>query len=563
MNHNRKQWHIAPRISPQADQELEQYSPIFRQVLFNRGLATAVQAEKFLNAEPPENDITKIIGLETAIERIKFAIKNEQSIVVYGDFDADGITSTALLVQTITALGASVTGYIPDRFEEGYGLNIDALDELKNKGTDLVITVDCGIRAIMESEHAHHIGLDLIITDHHSPASEMPQAIAVINTKQPGDNYPEKNLAGVGIAYKLACALLKEYQPAGLNNETLLDLVAIGTIADLVPLVGENRTLVRYGLDLIRTIPRQGVYSLLGASGIPEHNNITASTIGFSLAPRLNAAGRIASAMEAYHLLLCDDPNEAGRLAQSLDNLNRERQQITRDIYDAAEDAALDHDPDPLLMFAADPDYNPGVVGLAASRLTEKYYRPAIVAHTGLEYTRASCRSIPEFHITNALDQCAELFEHFGGHAAAAGFTVRNDRLNQVLEILYSIAQDQLGGLDLKPLMHVDAEVELNEMKPSLLNELGQLQPTGYGNRPALFVSRDVKVRAKRAVGRDNAHLKLTLSDDHITFDAIAFRQGYWVSDLPNNIDILYEFELNEYNGRKLLQLNVKDIQIN
>jgi single-stranded-DNA-specific exonuclease len=562
MNQSEKRWHIAPRISSQADQELCQYSPIFRQVLFNRGFATADGALSFLNAEPPAYDIADIAGLEAAIDRIKYAIQHEQSIVIYGDFDADGVTSTVLMVQTLSALGANVMGYIPDRFDEGYGLNTEALDDLKAGGTDLVITVDCGIRAVAEAGHAHQIGLDLIITDHHSPGQELPQALAVVNTKQKEDNYPEKNLAGVGIAYKVACALLENYHLSDFNSDKLLDLVAIGTIADLVPLVGENRTLVRYGLDYIRTTPRQGVYSLLGASGIQEYNNITASTIGFSLGPRLNAAGRIASAMEAYHLLLTDDPNEAGKLAQNLDNLNRERQQITRDIYEAAEAAAFDQDHDPLLLFAADPEFNPGVVGLAASRLVEKYYRPAIVAYTGPDHTRASCRSIPEFHITHALDQCADLFEHFGGHAAAAGFTVRNEHLQQVLDQLQVIAQEQIGKLDLRPVMNADAEVRLCDLKPSLLSELDLLQPTGYGNRPALFVSRGVEVRAKRTVGREDAHLKLTLSDGQITYDAIAFRQGFWAETLPKSIDILYEFELNEFNGRKLLQLNIKDIQI-
>jgi len=556
-----KRWSIEKRISPQADQELYQYSPIFRQILFNRGVSTAKEAEDYLNATPPPNNLYDITGLESAVERINFAISHDQNIVVYGDFDADGVTSTALLVQTLTALGAQAQGYIPDRFDEGYGLNVDALDEIKARGAALVITVDCGIRALPEANRARQIGLDLIVTAHHSPAAALPYAVAVVNTKQPGDKYPEKNLAGVGTAFKLACALIEQHQPANLTSDQLLDLVAIGTVADLVPLVGENRTLVRYGLDYIRTIPRQGIYSLLGAAGLREYNDITASTIGFILGPRLNAAGRIASAMQAYHLLLTDDPIQAGQMAQSLDNLNRERQQLTREIQEAAEELAMTDDPDTLLLYAADHDFNPGVVGLAASRLVEKYYRPAIVAHTNDEYTRASCRSIPEFHITDALDQCADLFEHFGGHAAAAGFTIHNSKIPEMLERLYAIADRELGQLDLKPVLNADMEVELRDLKPSLLNELALMQPTGYGNRQAQFVSRRVKVSSKRAVGHDENHLKLTLPDGHITFDAIAFKQGYWKDDLTERIDILFEFEINEFNGRKLMQLNIKDIK--
>lgn len=562
MTYLTKKWQIAPRISPQADQELYKYSPIFRQVLFNRGISTPLEAEDYLNATPAPYDVNDIAGLREAVARINHAVDGHENVVVYGDFDADGVTSTALMVQTLRAIGAQVEGYIPDRFDEGYGLNTDALDDLKQQGADLVITVDCGIRALPEAEHARQIGLDLIITDHHTPGPELPHAVAVVNTKQAGDNYPEKNLAGVGTAYKLACVLLEQHQPATLNCDQLLDLVAIGTVADLVPLVGENRTLVRYGLEYIRTIPRQGILSLLGAAGVQEYKNVDASTIGFILGPRLNAAGRIDSAMRAYNLLLTEDPKQTGEIALKLDNLNRERQQLTRSIQQEAEGLADTDDPDTLLLFAAHPDFNPGVVGLAASRLVEKYYRPAIVAHTNGEFTRASCRSIPEFHITHALEQCADLFEHFGGHAAAAGFTVHNDKLQEMLERLKAIARQELGALDLKPVLNADMEVALRDLKPSLIKEeLVLLQPTGYGNPPARFVSRGVQVRNKRTVGHDDAHLKLTLTDGHIFFDAIAFRMGDLAESLPQRIDILYEYEINRFNGRELLQLNLKDIK--
>jgi single-stranded-DNA-specific exonuclease len=288
---------------------------------------------------------------------------------------------------------------------------------------------------------------------------------------------------------------------------------------------------------------------------------VNASTIGFILGPRLNAAGRIDSAMRAYDLLLTDDPNRTGEIALKLDNLNRERQHLTRETQEAAEELAMTDDPDTLLLFAAHQDFNPGVVGLAASRLVEKYYRPAIVAHTNTEYTRASCRSIPEFHITDALDQCAELLEHFGGHAAAAGFTVHNSKVPELLHRLYAIAKKELGQLDLKPVLHADMEIELRDLKPSLLDELALMEPVGYGNRQALFVSRGVKVSSKRTVGHEDNHLKLTLTDGHITFDGIAFKQGHWKEEMKDRIDILYEFEINEFNGRKLLQLNIKDIK--
>jgi single-stranded-DNA-specific exonuclease len=336
--------------------------------------------------------------------------------------------------------------------------------------------------------------------------------------------------------------------------------VALGTVADLAPLSGENRALVRAGLQAMRQPRRQGLLSLIGVCGL-KAGQVTATHIGFVLGPRLNAAGRLDSALAAYELLTTESVFEAGRLAQLLDGQNRERQKITREIQEHAEQLALANNPDALLLFAAHPDYNPGVVGLAASRLVDSYYRPAIVAQQGEEFTRGSCRSIPEFHITEALDQCAGLLERHGGHAAAAGFTVRNENLAMLAEQLQQIAAEQLGRLDLRPILHADAEVPLSELKPDLLNYLDWLQPTGFGNRQAVFVTRDLKVSSCRTVGREAAHLKLSVTDGWITYDAIAFRQGHWKEQMPERVDLVYTFERNEFNGRISLQLNVKDLR--
>ena len=478
-------------------------------------------------------------------------------MVIYGDYDADGVTATALLVQVLQTLGIDASGYIPNRFEEGYGLNVDALESLKAGGASLVITVDCGIRSPEEAEFARKIGLDLIITDHHHPSDELPHAVAVINPKQPGDTYPEKELAGVGLAYKLAAALASSFD-SQLDVEEHLDLVALGTVSDMAPLRGENRALVRAGLQRLRRPSRQGILSLTLAAGLrPER--LGAGDISFGLGPRLNAAGRLDTAMAALSLLTTTNLDEASMLSQQLDNQNRERQQITRQIQQHAEKIALADNPDALLLFAADPGYNPGVVGLAASRLQEIYHRPAIVAYQGDEFTRGSCRSIDEFHITNALDRCADLMEHHGGHAAAAGFTIRNERVPELIQRLQAIAEEQLGGLDLRHRLHADRELSLGELKPELLTTLDRLQPTGTGNPEARFVSRGVRVIRSRAVG-DGAHLKLTVGDGRIIFDAIAFRQGHLINSLPERLNLLYVFEVNEFNGFEKLQLNVKDI---
>jgi single-stranded-DNA-specific exonuclease len=402
--------------------------------------------------------------------------------------------------------------------------------------------------------------LDLIITDHHHPGAELPEALIVINPKQPGDSYPEKDLAGVGLAYKLASALIDRLESKKVSKESYLDLVALGTVADLAPLKGENRALVRAGLEYLRRPHRQGIQSLIGVAGL-QSRQITASEIGFVLGPRLNAAGRLESALAALDLLTCTSPETAGLLAQKLDVQTRDRQRIMQEIQVKAEQIALAEDPEALLLFACDEGFNPGVVGLAASRLTESYYRPAIVAFRGEQYTRASCRSISEFHITEALDLCADLLEHHGGHAAAAGFTVRNENLSLLLERLQSIASQQLAHLDLRPVLKADAEVPLSHLHPDLLPYLDALQPTGYGNSQAYFISRDIHVKNSRTVGRENNHLKLTVTDGWITFDAIGFNLGHWQGSMPARVDLLYAFERNEYNGRVSLQLKLRDLK--
>jgi single-stranded-DNA-specific exonuclease len=404
------------------------------------------------------------------------------------------------------------------------------------------------------------LGLDLIISDHHHPGVELPRALAVIDPKQTEDSYPEKDLAGVGIAYKLAAALDAQLENTKSPADDYLDLVALGTVADLAPLVGENRSLVRRGLERMRQPQRQGLLSLMGVAGLTPQR-IAASDIGFGLGPRLNAAGRLDDAVAALDLLTTHDIFEAGHLAQKLEIQNRERQKITRSIQSQAEELALAADEDALLLFAVHPEFNAGVVGLAASRLTEKYYRPSVVGQIGDDFTRASCRSIAEFHITDALDQCADILVHHGGHAAAAGFTVRNEDLFELSERLKALASEQLAELDLQPTLQADAEIPLSDLNPKLLEYLEWMQPTGYGNPQASFVSRDLKPTRYRTVGKDNSHLKLSVTDGFITFDAIAFRQGEWVQQMPARIDLLYRFELNEFNGQKTLQLNVRDIK--
>ena len=562
-----KRWQIAPALTTLANESLVKFPPILRQVLFNRGYASDAKARAFLQAETDfDTDPFQMTGMNEAVERIGHVIEQKESIAVYGDYDVDGVSATALLVQTLQGLGGNPRPYIPNRMDEGYGLNPKALDLLKADGVGLVITVDSGIRSPAEALYARSIGLDLIITDHHQPAEgELPYALAVINPKQPGDRYQEKDLAGVGVAYKLAQALFSRINITVPNFqlEDLLDLVALGTVADLVPLVGENRVLVRKGLQKIRETKRQGLFSLAAVSDLALQRT-TAISIGFILGPRLNAAGRLESALAAYELLTTTDVKQAGELSQRLNNQNRLRQELTRKIQSEAEAIVQADDPDSPLLFAVSPEFNSGVVGLAAARLVETYYRPAVVGQVFEQegITRCSCRSIPEFQITQALDQCKDLLIRHGGHAAAAGFTVSNENREELKKRLKSLAKEKLGSKDLRQTLNADAVVPLSDLRSDLLSYLNYLQPTGYGNPEAIFVTRNVRVTHSRTVGTESKHLKLSVTDGHVTFDSIGFRLGHLQPELPLNVDLMYTFESNEYNGRTTLQLNLKDVKL-
>ncbi len=562
-----QQWQLAP---PAPDSHLARFSYMPRpvaQILFNRGLSDPEQAQRFLDGQCGDDNPFKLKGVNEAVTVIRQAIRDATPIAIYGDFDADGVTACVLLVETLRALGANVRSFIPHRVDEGYGLHIEALDELAEQGVRLVITVDCGIRALEEVAHAMAHGLQVIVTDHHSVGPALPPALAVINPKQPGCPYPFKELAGVGIAFKLAQALLRSHRRlpvtdrvTALNEDDLLDMVALGTVADLAPLQEENRALVQRGLVRLNEGQRPGLISLIQRSGL-QLGQIDATAIGFGLGPRINAAGRLAHAMAAYELLMAQYPGEADKLADELNELNRQRQQITAETQEAALQLALAEGDDVPLFFAASPDFLEGVVGLAAGRLSEEFYRPAVVVAVGKTRSRGSARSIPEFHITEALDQCHDLLERYGGHAAAAGFTVANENLPLLSQRLKELAAAALAGQTLQPTLFIDAEVDLGELNRSLLEWLGRLEPFGYANPAPVFMTRRLHVINSRAVGAKRSHLKLYLGDGRVRWDAIAFRQAAWLETLPQRIDVAYRLELNEWNGQQRLQLNVVDLR--
>ncbi|MFQ5814001.1 MAG: single-stranded-DNA-specific exonuclease RecJ [Anaerolineae bacterium] len=560
-------WQIAPPAPEDHLAHFPQLSPLIVQLLYNRGITAPQDVQDFLAGVGPEDNPFRLKGMNEAVTRLRQAIRGGELVTVYGDFDADGVTATALLVETLSALGARVKPYIPHRVDEGYGLNTGALRQLASQGVSLVVTVDCGIRSLKEVNYGRKLGLDLIITDHHSVGEEVPPALAVINPKQPDCPYPFQDLAGVGVAFKLAQALLRANRQVpvakgevSLNEENLLDLAALGTVADLAPLLGENRSLVRRGLERLNAAERLGVRAMIAQAGL-KPGQIDATTIGFVLGPRLNAAGRLDDASTSYDLLTCRSPDEAANLARELEELNRRRQRLTAETLERAKEQVLMAGEDEKLFFAAGEDFLSGIVGLVAGRLTEEFYRPAVVVELGPEESRGSARSIPEFNITAALDQCRGLLVRYGGHAAAAGFTVANGNLEPLRERLKELAAEQLEGVELTPTLLIDAEVELSEMDWATQALLTQLEPCGYANPAPLLLSRRAIVRDARAVGAEGGHLKLTLSDGQARWDAIAFRRGQWAGQLPPHIDVVYSLEINEWRGEKRLQLNVKDLR--
>jgi single-stranded-DNA-specific exonuclease len=563
-----KNWLLKPAAPAEYLARNSGIHPVLAQVLYNRNLTTSADALRFLRGEPEKTDPFQLKGMNRAVARIRQAIKRRELIVVYGDFDADGVTATALLVQALQALKANVRPYIPHRVDEGYGLNSDALLKLKRKGVSLVITVDCGIRSIQDVEDGKAAGLDIIVTDHHSIGPEIPNALAVINPKQEDCKYSEDMLAGVGIAYKLAEALFTVYRTNDrfepeLVLEDLLDLVAIGTVADLAPLDRvENRALVRRGLEKLNQAKRLGVRALLEVAGA-RAGSLTTTSIGFVIGPRVNAAGRLGSAMLAYDLLMTQEIAEAQKLALELQALNIQRQDLTRAAQTMIRDRILQSDDrDAPLLFAGDSSFIPGIVGLVAGRLVEEFYRPAVVMEFGEHESRASCRSIPQFDITHALDQCSDLLVRHGGHAQAAGFTVLNENLPVFKERLMGIATDALQGQDLRPILEIDAEIDAPNVNIDLLHELGRLEPTGHHNPVPTFVTRNLRVHEYRTVGKSDDHLKLRLTrPGMLSLDCIGFGLGEWAREMPNCIDIAYQLEINEYNGNRTLQLNLQDIR--
>jgi single-stranded-DNA-specific exonuclease len=497
---------------------------------------------------------------EAAIERLKASIRDAETVAVFGDFDVDGVTASAILTVGLRELGARVLPYIPDRFTEGYGLNKEALTGLRQEGAGLLVTADCGTSSVDEIEHAKALGLEVIVVDHHSVPEVLPPAMVMVNPKRPESRYPERELATAGLAYKLMGALYESVGKAW-EGQRYLELAALGTVADVVPLRDENRRLVRDGLAALSRSERPGLAALMEAAGI-EAASVNAETVAYMLAPRLNAAGRLKHARLALELLLEGNEDRAREGALELTMLNQERQRQTRAAMELARELMSEEDPDRPLIFIGHEEIPSGIVGLVAGRLAEERHRPTVVYERSEETSRASCRSIPEFDITAALRNCSSLMVRFGGHRAAAGFTAENGKLEALKEGLLRQAEERLDGVELMPAIDIDATVPLHRMNGKAIDWLWEMEPFGAGNPEPTFLSRGLEVAEARTVGNDGTHLRMKLRDIGVTWPAIAFGLGpegieFNVTE-GQRLDVVYSFARDQ--GGDGLELRVKDL---
>lgn len=529
--------------------------------LVQRQITDADEVNEFLTADENKlHDPYLMKDMARAVERIKTAVENEERILVFGDYDADGVTSTSLLYSALKQLDADAGYYVPNRFTEGYGPNEAAFRYAKEEGVSLIITVDTGISAVHEAEVAKEIGLDLIITDHHEPPPQIPAGFAVVNPKQQDCDYPFKELAGAGVAFKLAQALL------GKLPAEFYDLAAVGTIADLVPLKGENRIIAAKGLQAMRSLLRPGLEALLKLAGA-EQADIDEETVGFMIGPRLNAAGRLDTADPAIELLLSEDPEESEEIAFMIDDLNKQRQKMVKDITVQAE-AMVEEQGIPSVLVIAQEGWNPGVIGIVASRLVEKYYRPAIVLSVDSEKQQAkgSARSIHGFDMFQSLSSMREILPHFGGHPMAAGLTMDLTKVDEMRSRLIKIAEDTLSADDWKRKLHVDLPAAVEEISVETIKDLAQMAPFGIGNPAPKVLLQNTVVEQAKKIGANQDHLKLTLTNESHTqsLDAIAFRMGEKHEELSSlaRLSAVGKLSINEWNGNVKPQMIVEDLKV-
>jgi single-stranded-DNA-specific exonuclease len=551
----RARWKVLPP-APSEYLNASDIPPLLAQLLYNRGVKPK-EIVPFLSADRRlEGNPFLLPDISQAVSRVYKAVLARQKIAVYGDFDVDGVTAIVILVEGLSRLGTEVIPYIPDRINEGHGLKISALEKLHAQGANLVITADCGITDLKEVKQAQEMGMDVIITDHHIPLKSLPRAVAVVDPKRKDSMYPFLDLSGAGVAFKLLQALFhKDSREKWLTS--LLDLVVLATVTDLVSLVGENRYLVKEGLKELNNSSRVGIQEMVKLTGL-KPGELDAEDISWVLGPRLNAAGRMNNASTSYQLLTTQSSEEARLLALELEGKNAERQKLTNEVLSRARDklATKLHLP---VLIEGDESYSIGVIGLVASKLVDEFYKPAIIINLSPESCQGSCRSIAEFDIVSALTECHDLLIAFGGHPLAAGFTVARRNLAQLEQRLVNLATNQLGHLELRPELVIDAELSLTVLAGDTFNLIQQLSPFGWGNPQPTFLTRQVEVVECRNFGNHGEWLRLKLKQGNVTWQAVDFESRKKRDEIPSYIDVVYNLEKSHWNGEEVLSLNLRD----
>jgi single-stranded-DNA-specific exonuclease len=553
-----KQWQLPP---PEKAHTLPKgLSRPMIQVLLARGIDTAEKLRFFL--EPPHRlpyDPLRLSGMDLALQRLYQAVARQEKVGVFGDFDVDGITGTAIVVEGLQALGVSVVPYLPHRVGEGHGLSGEAISHLAQNGVRLIVTVDCGVTSVAEVTQARRAGVDVIITDHHTPQSALPDAIAVINPKTPENQYPFLGLSGAGLAFKLMQGI---HQYCGRPwDRSLLGLAALGTIADLVPLVDENRFLVRQGLVELAHPKQPGLQALYHRAGLsPE--SINTEAVSFQIAPRLNASGRMSHALDSLRLLTTSSEAEAETLAARLETFNQGRRDLTEQACAVACQLIQRQKIVPSILLIEDQCITPGVAGLVAGRLVELFHRPAVVmAAIDDEYLVASARSIPEFNIVEAFSACCDLFLRYGGHPQAAGFTISRRQLPLLTEKLTALAEGALAARELWPVLPIDAEVKLADLTGEMLHWLSTLEPFGPANPQPKFLTRKVHVMEARYMGQLGQHVKLRVRQGNQEWTALAFNQAARWANPISNVDLVYSVIFDHWRGAETTTLKVLDFR--
>lgn len=561
---SKSRWNVSELNTELVNQLAESLdiAPLIASLLVNRGFDTIDAAKEFLYTNDQEfHDPFLMEDMDKLVERVNQAIAKEEKILVFGDYDADGVSSTTVMMTALREVGALVDFYIPNRFTEGYGPNENAFKQAKENGYSVIITVDTGISALHEAKVARELGVDLIITDHHEPGPELPDAFAIIHPKKETCSYPFDDLAGVGVAYKVAHALL------GKNPEHLLDVAAIGTIADLVPLVGENRLLASKGIKKMQQTTRVGLKALLQKCGVELHT-VTEETVGFSIGPRINAVGRLDNADPAVHLLMTNDPEEAKMLAEEMESYNKERQQIVTQITEEAIQQVEEKYPpeDNGFIIVEGDNWNAGVIGIVASRLVDRFYRPTIVLSLDKEkgLAKGSARSIAGFDLFENLSECRDILPHFGGHPMAAGMTLKIEDVNDLRQRMNQKALEILTDEDFTPITDVDIECKVEEVTLATIEQLEMLAPFGVANPKPKVLVKDVLPQQIRQIGNKSNHLKLVIEQDGSSLDCVGFGFGetYHHVSPGASLDVLGDLSINEWNNFRKPQLFLKDIRV-